>query len=67
MKYYIPITEDTLPLITELNNGITPKIETEHTVFIVEPGEVPEINLAASLPRHLWYGPGSVPLYFSSE
>jgi hypothetical protein len=35
-KYVIPITEDTLDLITVLNDGVCPKIEEKPTVLICE-------------------------------
>lgn len=37
----IPITEDTLELITEANGGVTPQIEEETTFFVYKGPNTP--------------------------
>ena len=66
MRYYIPITEGTLPLLAELNNGLAPEIENEHTLFVFEPGEVPEIIFASQKVNRPRKFKGSVPMHFES-
>lgn len=43
-KYYLAINEDTLDLVTFLNDGVRPKIEEESTHLVIEINSPNEIT-----------------------
>lgn len=36
MRYAIPVTLNTIPLISKLNDGVAPEVESEKTFFIYD-------------------------------